>query len=259
VPFNPAKVLDSMLLKDIASRTSNTTTTPSNRLSTNKRKAQDLVRLNKVTARGVLKDITNEMSHKDTQIAELTQQLNLYKQSIGNIHKDKHKRINPQPNERFIQKDIKYGKDGGGKKGDGGCTGEGATKESDCEAQSQVAYKQYIDYQNTKASSRMINCALICSFICVRGNNWGVDQKWGKTKPGSSRYPSNSRLSHRRYDQTTSKPSTFKKGLIATTIGIYHSSLVTFVPQGSSKQTLVCVFSCPQGKEGRRALEQCIK
>jgi hypothetical protein len=102
MPFNLAKVFNSMLLKDIGIRTSNTTTIPSNRLSINKRKVQDLVRLNKAAARGVLKDITNEMSHKNTLIADLTQQLDLYKRSIGNIHKDKRKRINPQPNERFI-------------------------------------------------------------------------------------------------------------------------------------------------------------
>ncbi len=103
VPFNPSKVLDNMQLKEIGSGISNTVLSTHNNQESSKRKASDFVGLSTRDARNALRDITHELSYKNTQIADLNQQLNVYKQTVGDLQHRKRRQIKPQPNERFVQ------------------------------------------------------------------------------------------------------------------------------------------------------------
>ncbi|KAF1989326.1 DDE-domain-containing protein, partial [Aulographum hederae CBS 113979] len=106
VPYNPSKVLDNPQIKAIEPKTPNTTLSQPNQAMYTKRKSSDLVGLSDRDARSVVKDYQQEIDTKNTEIAALQQQLELYKQTVGDVQSRKRKRIKPAPNSRFIEQDL---------------------------------------------------------------------------------------------------------------------------------------------------------
>lgn len=105
IPYNPAKVLELPQIKEMDKSSPQEASKTLETSSNSKRKASELVGLSDRAARGVVRDIKDEMAAKALKIAELQQKLELYKQTVGDLEKRKRKRIKPQPNSRFIDKD----------------------------------------------------------------------------------------------------------------------------------------------------------